>query len=97
MSSQGIVPTTIIIVAALGLTYRKDGSIAHQTTTTHESTVQFSHSNTRASRPWASTATGADVDDIELPIPLSKLEVDGDVEARSSAITWQNLSSTSAS
>ena len=93
--SQGIVPTTIIIVAALGLTYRKDG-MAHPAT--HESTIHFGHSHTRASRPWASTLSGSgtDVDAVDvIPIQLSKAETKGDIEARTSATSWQKASSTS--
>ncbi|KAI1784141.1 hypothetical protein LXA43DRAFT_245472 [Ganoderma leucocontextum] len=85
----GIVPTTIIIVAALGLTYRKEGTTASAPTT--ESTVQFSRS--RTSRQWASTVSGKDVDESRSP----KAAVDSDVEARLSAITWQNLAPSSTS
>ncbi|PIL30565.1 hypothetical protein GSI_07265 [Ganoderma sinense ZZ0214-1] len=85
----GIVPTTIIIVAALGLTYRND-STAHPTT--NETTIQFSHIHTRASRPWASTATDTEIaDDVGLPKGFKAKAAD--VEACSSAVPWQKNAS----
>ena len=65
--------------------------MARTTTTTNESTIQFSHNNTRASRPWVSAVTDTDVDDdTDLPIPLSKTK--NDVEASTSAVPWQKNS-----
>ncbi|TBU26036.1 hypothetical protein BD311DRAFT_779859 [Dichomitus squalens] len=85
----GMVPTTIIIVAALGLTYSEDSAAS----TTRASTIRFmaSSGSGRAGRRFASSASrsGTDVDPEISVIDISDDKPEGGLELRTSALAWR--------